>query len=346
LEQEADMTELKQADAIEAMRYNELVERGLTRIRGIGMEPYLDLGAETRSQNRLNRLHMDSLSLEMRIFGSKAATTESQLFGRRISAPIVASAMCESRILKRLGPWNPPYLEQIAAGLADAGTMMSTGHVTLDELARIVEQGAPVVHIIKPYADHDEVFRHLEAAQSLGCVAVGMDIDAMFLEKAWDEVPGPDSLGYQSTEEISQYRKATSLPFVVKGVLSVQDALAAKEIGADAIVVSSHGGETIDYAMPILEALPAVRLAVPEMTILVDSGFRRGADVFKALALGADCVGMTTQLVVACAAAGRDGVRSMMLLLQEELQRVMSLTACPTVSEIQRSVVHPVELSK
>ena len=133
---------------------------------------------------------------------------------------------------------------------------------------------------------------------------------------------------------------------MVKGVLSVQDALAAKEIGADAIVVSSHGGETIDYAMPILEALPAVRLAVPEMTILVDSGFRRGADVFKALALGADCVAMTTQLVVACAAGGRDGVRSMMLLLQEELQRVMSLTACPTVLEIQRSVVHPIEQSK
>ena len=67
---------------------------------------------------------------------------------------------------------------------------------------------------------------------------------------------------------------------------------------------------------------------------------RRGVDAFKALALGADCVGLGTQLVVACAAAGRDGVRHMMRLLQEELERVMCLTGCPTVSAIQPSILH------
>ena len=218
--------------------------------------------------------------------------------------------------------------------------MMSTGDVQLDELARIVDQGAPVIHIVKPYVDEERIHRHLEAAQSLGCVAVGMDIDAMYLEKAWEEVPGPDYLGYHSVEDIAEYVRASKLPFIVKGVLSVHDAVAARDIGAAAIVVSSHGGETIDYTTPVLELLPAIKKAVPDMSILVDSGFRRGSDVFKALALGADCVGLGTQLVVACAAAGRDGVRRMMRLLQEELVRVMSLTGSASVAAIDSSVLH------
>jgi len=325
---------------VDSLRYNELVERALGRIRPIGMEPYLDLGSETRSGTRMNREYMDSISIEMRILHSKPASTAAKLFGRDLRAPIVASALCESRILKRLGPWTTPYLEQIAKGLAEAGSMMSTGDVQHDELAGIVEQGAPVIHIVKPYADESRIHGHLEAARSLGCVAVGMDVDAMYLEKAWDEIPGPAYLGYQNAEQIARYVKATPLPFVIKGVLSVQDAIAARDLGAAAIVVSSHGGETIDFTTPVLELLPAIRKAVPEMTILVDSGFRRGSDAFKALALGADGVGLGTQLVVACVAAGRDGVRRMMHLLQEELERVMCLTGCQSVSAVEPSVLH------
>jgi 4-hydroxymandelate oxidase len=328
------------AESVDRLRYNQLVERALERIRAIGMEPYLDLGSETRSGTRLNREYMGAITIEMRLLHSKRATTATKLFGRELKAPIVASALCESRILKRLGPWEPPYLEQIAKGLADAGSMMSTGDVSHEELARIVDQGAPVIHIVKPYADEERIHQHLEAARSLGCVAVGMDIDAMYLEKAWDEVPGPAYLAYQSAEQLARYVKATPLPFVMKGILSVWDALAAKNLGATAIVVSSHGGETIDYTTPILELLPAIRKALPDMTILVDSGFRRGSDVFKALALGADCVGLGTQLVVACAAAGRSGVRRMMQLLQEELERVMCLTGSEAVSAIDPSVLH------
>src|SRR5437762_7671786 len=95
---------------IDALRYNELVERALVRIRGIGMEPYLDLGSETRSGTRLNREYMAAISIEMRLLRSRPATTKARLFGRQLRAPIVASALCESRILKRLGPWDAPYL--------------------------------------------------------------------------------------------------------------------------------------------------------------------------------------------------------------------------------------------
>jgi 4-hydroxymandelate oxidase len=326
--------------------YREIYDKGLERIRSIGMEPYLDLGAETRSQNRLNREHMDSLVFEMRLLDSREADASTTLFGAKLRAPIVAAAICESRILKRLAPWDPPYLEQIAAGLADSGSMMSTGMVTLEELGSIVDQGAPVLHIVKPFKDDDLVLKHLERAAELGCVAVGMDVDVFFLEKAWDEVPGPEILGHKTLDDMRRFRAATKLPFVIKGVLSARDARYALDLGADGLIVSSHGGETIDFAMPVLQALPAVRRECPDLPILVDSGFRRGADVLKALALGADGVGIATLLLVACAGSGRDGVRAMMEALQEELARTMSITGCRSVDAIDASILHRVELAK
>ena len=327
------------------MGYREIFEQGMERIRSIGMDQYTDLGGETRSQNRLNREHIDSLVFEMRFLGSKPTVdTTTELFGKKLKAPILAAAMCESRILKRLGPWHPPYLEQIAAGLADSGSMMSTGDVSYDELGRIVDQGAPVLHIVKPYSDHEKVMKHIEHAEKLGCAAIGMDFDAMFLEKAWDEVPGPAYLGHQTLDDLRRYRAATKLPFALKGILSLRDAKAAAELGADALIVSSHGGEAIDYTMPILQALPAVRRQHPKLPILVDSGFRRGTDVLKALALGANGVGMVTLLVIACAGAGRDGVRAIMEALQEELARVMSITGCDSIASIDPTILHPVEI--
>lgn len=328
------------------MGYREIYDKGLERIRSIGMEPYLDLGAETRSQNRLNRAHMDSFVFEMRLLDSQEADATTTLFGAKLRAPIVAAAICESRILKRLAPWDPPYLEQIAAGLADSGSMMSTGMVTLEELGRIVDQGAPVLHVVKPFKDDELVLRHLGRAAELGCVAVGMDVDVFFLEKAWDEVPGPEILGHKTLDDMRRFRAATRLPFVIKGVLSAHDARQARDLGADGLIVSSHGGETIDFAMPVLQALPVVRRECPDLPILVDSGFRRGADVLKALALGANGVGMATQLVVACAGGGRDGVRAMIEALQEELARTMSITGCRSVDAIDASILHRVELAK
>ena len=325
------------------MGYREVYQQGIERIRSIGMEQYLDLGAETHSQNRLNRQHMDSFVFEMRVLDSQQADTSTTMFGTKLRAPIVAAAICESRILKRLTPWDPPYLEQIAAGLAAAGSMMSTGMVTLEELARIVDQGAPVLHIVKPFKDDEMVLRHLERAAELGCVAVGMDVDVVFLEKAWDEVPGPDVLGHKTLDDLRRFRDATKLPFVMKGVLSAHDARLARDLGADGLIVSTHGGETIDYAMPVLQALPAVRRECPDLPILVDSGFRRGADVLKALALGANGVGIATLLVIACAGGGRDGVAAMMEALYEELGRTMSITGCRSVDGIDPTILHRVE---
>jgi 4-hydroxymandelate oxidase len=323
------------------MHYDEIVNKGLRILREAGIEHWLNLGAETQSQNRLNRAYMDSLTFEMRLLGDGTwADTRTTLFGVDLPAPIMPAPLTASRVINRVGGGEEPWLETFAAGVARAGSIMWVGMSTTYELHRIMDQGAPVVKIVKPLQENAEIVHRLKDAERHGAVAVGMDIDAMYLEKAFDEKPGPPFFGPKSLAEIKSFRQEVSLPFIIKGVLSVHDALIARdEIGADCLVVSNHGGEAIDYSMPILQALPEIRAAVPDMTILVDSGFKRGTDVLKALALGADGVCVGNLLLLAFVANGADGVADMLSILSEELKRDMSITGPKSIDAIEPSII-------
>ena len=323
------------------MRYGEIVEKGMQILREAGIEHWLNLGAETQSQNRLNQEYIESLTFEMRFLGDgKWADTSTTLFGVDMPTPIMPAALTGSRVIEKLAHWEDPWLESFAAGVGDAGSIMWVGQSTTFELHRIMDQGAPVVKIVKPLQNNEEIFHRLQDAEQKGAVAVGMDIDAMYLEKAFDEKPGPPYLAPKSLEEIKEFRAATQLPFVVKGVLSVHDArLSRDEVGAECIVVSNHGGEAIDYSVPILKVLPEIREAVPDMTILVDSGFKRGTDVLKALALGADGVCIGDWLLLAFVVNGAEGVADMIRALTEDLQRDMSIVGCKSIGDVEASII-------
>ena len=322
------------------MRYQELVAAGMAVLEKAGAATFLNTGSETRSQVRLNRAYMESLTFETKLIGTGPASTETELFGARLSMPVIASSLSQSLVLDHLAPWDEPYLEQIAGGLADAGTAMTTGMVTEEELARIVEMGAPVIHVVKPYQDEERIFRELGAAQRLGCIAAGMDIEAVYQLHAPGERSGTEYLEHKTSRQLEEYIGATSLPFLVKGVLSPDDTKAASGLGAGAVMVSHHGGESIDYAVPVLKVLPEIRAAAPGATVLVDSGFMRGTDVVKALALGADAVAVATLLLIACAAGGRAGVREMMEILREEVARNLSLMGCADPTQATHARLH------
>jgi len=323
------------------MRYDQIVDKGLRILRDAGIEHWLNLGAETQSQNRLNREYLDSLTFEMRILGDgKWADTHTNLLGVDLPAPIMPAALTVSRIINKLAMWEDPWLELFASGVAQAGSIMFVGMSTTYELQRIIDRGAPVVKIVKPLQDNEAILHRIKDAQARCAVAFGIDIDAMYLEKAFDETPGPPFLGPKSIDELKRFRDATSLPFIVKGVLSVRDALLARdELGANCLVVSNHGGEAIDYSVPVLKVLPEIRAAVPELTILVDSGFKRGTDVLKALALGADGVCFGNLLLLAFVARGAEGVAEMLDILRRELQRNMSITGARTIAGIDSSII-------
>lgn len=141
-------------------------------------------------------------------------------------------------------------------------------------------------------------------------------------------------------------RESTALPIVIKGLQHPEDARRALDFGADAIVVSNHGGRQVDGAIGSLEALPRILDAVGgRVPVLFDSGIRGGADVFKALALGAGCTLIGRPYMYALAINGREGVRDLLLNFADEFDLTMALCAKRSIDQIGRGdVIHVREL--
>ena len=143
-----------------------------------------------------------------------------------------------------------------------------------------------------------------------------------------------------SWRHLETLRDRTRLPVVLKGVLHPDDARRAFDVGASAVVVSNHGGRQVDDAVASLDALVAVREAVgPERTVLLDSGIRSGADVFVALALGADAVLLGRPYVYGMAVAGQAGVEEVVRNVVAELDLTMALTGTADVAATRRDGV-------
>jgi lactate 2-monooxygenase len=143
-------------------------------------------------------------------------------------------------------------------------------------------------------------------------------------------------------ERLEWLRDATSLPIVLKGILHPEDAREARERGVDGIVVSNHGGRQIDGAIASLQALPVILDEVGDgMAVMLDSGVRSGADVFKALALGADAVLVGRPYLWGMALDGQSGVETVLRCLLAELDLTMALSGFTAVDEIDSGALRP-----
>jgi 4-hydroxymandelate oxidase len=138
-----------------------------------------------------------------------------------------------------------------------------------------------------------------------------------------------------SWKDLEWLKSITELPLLIKGVVRADDAVRAVEHGADGIVVSNHGGRQLDTSPATIEALPAVAKAVAgRLPILMDGGVRRGTDIVKALALGANAVLVGRPVLWGLAARGEDGVVEVLELLKRELDLAMALCGTPTIADI------------
>ena len=168
---------------------------------------------------------------------------------------------------------------EMAAGAKEAGVPASVGYPAAPEIhGKMAATGAAVFRIVKPLRDVEKLSKALTSAQEEGCFAVGVDTDSVAGLKRGDLELHEGMCGTLSLEVLKDLRDSVDLPFIVKGVLSTEDALAAVEIGADAIVVSTHSGSALDYCPSSLEVLPAiVRTVDKRAKVLFDSGIRREA---------------------------------------------------------------------
>lgn len=135
--------------------------------------------------------------------------------------------------------------------------------------------------------------------------------------------------------ELDWLRKQTELPIIIKGITHPDDAKRIIESGFNGLVVSNHGGRTLDGLPASIRALPSIREAVgDDFLLLLDSGVRRGTDIFKAIALGANAVLIGRPQIFSLAVAGNLGVAHMLRILRDELEVTMALAGCPTIDSI------------
>lgn len=137
-------------------------------------------------------------------------------------------------------------------------------------------------------------------------------------------------------DDVAWLRSRTSLPILLKGILAPEDAQLALDAGVDGLVVSNHGGRTLDTAIATLDALPDIAGKIgARIPILLDGGVRRGTDVLKALALGASAVMVGRPIVYGLAVNGALGVAHVLKLLRDEFEIAMALTGCRTLADIE-----------
>ena len=235
---------------------------------------------------------------------------------------------------------HPGYPARMAQGFKQAGALNMWGMSNDAEMTEIYATGAATVEIIKPYREEEEIFHRIEFAVSHGAFGVGMDIDHAFGRYGdYDDVGGK-IMEPKTLAQLSSYVKAAGdLPFIVKGVLSVSDALKCLEAGAAGIVVSHHHG-IFDGAVAPLRILPVIRKEVGDgLFIIADCGFETGLDVFKALALGADAVSVSRHILAKTFESGADGVEKEIRKMTGELVSVMGRCGFADTAGIDDTVI-------
>ena len=329
---------------------------------------YFSGGAADEISLRANRSAWDALPLWPRVLRPLAGGhTRVPLLGRTLAHPILLAPVAFQRMAHPDGELAMAY----AAAALGAGVVLSTqASVSLESVAQAVlpDPGRGPLWF-QLYLQPDRGFTQalVQRAEAAGYEALVLTVDAPTSgvrdreRRAGFRLPpgvGPVNLaGLQAPaspplspgqsalfdgllhhaptwDDIAWLQSITRLPVVLKGVLHPADARQAVSVGAAGLIVSNHGGRTLDTAPATATALPRVVQAVGgAVPVLVDGGIRRGTDVLKAMALGASAVLVGRPAVWGLANAGAAGVAHVLRLLRDELEVAMALTGCATLAE-------------
>lgn len=302
-------------------------------------------GTGTGSAFKVNLEALNKYRLNMRTIHDakeEKIDTSLNLFGQKLNTPILAAPMTGTPYNMGGALTEKEFISTIVSGSRQAGSIGFTGDgadpaMYQSGIEAIEEEQGWGIPIIKP-REQQVILSMLKNAEQSGAKAVGVDIDgAGLITMALKGQP----VGPKTAAELEEVIKATKLPFILKGIMTVDEAKLAVEVGASAIVVSNHGGRVLDHTPGAADVLPAIAEAVAgKITILADGGVRSGIDALKLLALGADAVLVGRPLVVGAFGGGAEGVKLIIDQYTTELKQAMILTGCSTLEEIDKRILY------
>ncbi len=315
---------------------------------------YLTGGTETETAVLRNRHALDSLGLRPRVLNDVSQVDGgAQIFGRAARLPVILAPIGG---LETFDPDGALAVARAAARFRVPMMLSSVSAWTMQKLlGAVADQSLSLVYQLYARSGADDIDRLIEQAVALGtpafCITVDSavysrrerDIVARFV-KPWRATGEGDAVRFQAAlnwADIARIRARHSIPLVLKGIGTAEDARLAVEHGIDWIHVSNHGGRQLDQVLGSVAVLPeVVDVVAGRARIIVDGGICRGTDIAKALALGADAVCIGRLMCAALAAAGTDGVVRMLEILEEEWRIVLALLGVTEGRELDAGFVH------
>lgn len=303
-------------------------------------------GIDSGKAFRNNLQALAKYDLKMSTFHDvKKPDTTLTLFGAKLSMPILSGVTGGVTYNMGLGGkvTEEEYAEGIIGGCAKAGTIgfaadgigdpISVYETRLKTVAKYRGNAAAQ---IKPRTQA-EIIERIRLIEKTGAPFFALDIDSA--GRASRALPGK-TVEPKTLKQLREIARSTKLPFIIKGIMTPEEAVMALEVGAAGIVVSNHGGRVLDHTPGTAQVLAAIADKVKgKMVIFVDGGVRYGADVLKMLALGADAVLVGRPLIRGSVGGGAEGVALMLKKMNEELVVAMTLTGTADVKKVSRNIL-------
>ena len=301
------------------------------------------IGTGASFQNNVKALAAHRLVMRV-LHEANDPDSGTELFGQKISMPLLVAPVGSIGANMGTDMTDETYTRAVLRGCKETGTLASVGDLPNPDafkatMSWIEGQAERVIPFIKPWGV-EGVIQRLEMAAAAGCKVCGSDVDAAGLTilrraAAPVRVRTPKEL-----EQIVRKAHDLGMKFIVKGIMAVDEAIMAADAGADGILVSNHGGRVIDHTPGAAEVLPGIAEAVGNRTVvMVDGGIRTGADVVKAIALGAKCTLVCRPICQVAHGDEEKGVGVYLAKLQDEIVQTMRLTGCANVAAITRRVI-------
>lgn len=299
-------------------------------------------GAGTGESFKRNFKMLKNIKIKMKTIHSAInPNTFSTFFGEKLSMPLLTAPITGTKYNMGGFVSEEEYVNDIVFGSLDAGTVAMIGdsgdpNCYIQGIEAVKKAGGKGIAIIKP-RENSEIISRIKMAEEAGAMAVGVDVDGAGLVtmKLFGQPVGP-----KSPEDLKELVSSTELPFIVKGILSVEEAKICVEAGADAIVVSNHGGRVLNHTLSSCEVLEDIAKAVGEdIIVMADGNVREGVDIIKYLALGAKAVLVGRPMIWGSVGGRQEGVRVVLETMKKDLYKGMILTGCPDIASITRNKI-------